>query len=439
MTKTITTEIVSTRVNERCVRLDHPSGLPIFVWTKPGYQSSYATFATRYGSIDTAFTTKEGMTVVPAGIAHYLEHKLFENEDCDAFVRYAETGASANAYTSFDRTAYLFTCTEQVEKSLEILLDFVQSPYFTKETVEKEQGIIGQEIRMCEDSPSRRVLFNLLRALYHEHPIKIDIAGTVESIAQITPELLYGCYHTFYNLKNMVLTVVGDITPEQVLAVADRLLKPAADELLPKRAVINEPAEVVTPRVEENMPVAAPLFYVGYKDITLAREGGRCRTPKELVAADVLLDILAGKASPLYARLMEQGLINSSFDVEYFEGPGYATWLFGGESRDPDAASKALFEEIERVRGTGLDPALFESARNALYGRLISRLNDVENCGNMLVNDYFYQRKPFELIDEAAGLDIQSVYAFLQEGLKRESAALSVVTPSCTNSGTNTI
>ena len=219
--------IRSERTGEECVRIDHPSGLPILVWPKKGYQSAYAVFATRYGSIDTAFTTEQGPVTVPAGIAHYLEHKLFENEDCDAFERYARTGASANAYTSFSQTAYLFTCTERVEESLEILLDFVQKPYFTPETVAKEQGIIGQEIRMCEDSPSRRVLFNLLRALYHEHPIKIDIAGTVESIAQITPELLYGCYNTFYNLRNMVLVVAGNVTAEQVLRVADRMLKPA--------------------------------------------------------------------------------------------------------------------------------------------------------------------------------------------------------------------
>ncbi|MBR5134617.1 MAG: insulinase family protein, partial [Clostridia bacterium] len=180
-------------------RIEHPSGLTIFVYPKRGFRSTYAMFATRYGSIDTSFV-KDGERIdVPAGIAHYLEHKLFENEDCDAFERYAETGASANAYTSFDQTAYLFSCTQQVTESLEILLDFVQKPYFTEQTVEKERGIIGQEIRMGEDSPFRRVFCNLLKGLYSEHPVQTDIAGTVESIAQITPELLYDCYDTFYN------------------------------------------------------------------------------------------------------------------------------------------------------------------------------------------------------------------------------------------------
>ena len=182
MTKTYT--LVT---GEALHRIDHASGLTIFVYPKKSYRSSYAMFGTRYGSVDTAFI-KDGKRVeVPAGIAHYLEHKLFENEDCDAFERYAKTGASANAFTSFDVTAYLFGCADHFFESLEILLDFVQKPYFTEATVQKEQGIIGQEIRMCDDSPDRRVLFNLLRAMYREHPVRIDIAGTVESIAQITP------------------------------------------------------------------------------------------------------------------------------------------------------------------------------------------------------------------------------------------------------------
>lgn len=413
---------------ESCVRIDHPSGLPIFVWNKPGYRSSYAVFATRYGSIDTVFRCPgdSADTRVPAGIAHYLEHKLFENEDCSAFARYAATGASANAYTSFDRTAYLFTTSGPVEPPLEILLDFVRKPYFTEETVRKEQGIIGQEIRMCEDQPARQVLFNLLRALYREHPVKIDIAGTVESIAQITPELLYSCYRTFYNLNNMVLVVAGNATPEQVLAVADRLLPPSSGggERV-RRALPEEPAQAVQPYIEQVMPVASPLFYLGYKVLA----DGRCRTAAELAAADVLLELIAGRSSALYARLMARGLINESFDADLFEGEGYAAYLFGGESADPQAASEAIREEIRRVRRDGIDEAAFAAARNALYGRLLRALDDVENCGDQLIGAYFYQRNPFDLLDAAAGLDIQSVYDALTDGFAEESAALSVIRP----------
>ncbi len=420
-------EFVQPRTGERCYRLRHSSGLTIFVDPKPGYQSCYAVFAARYGSIDTAFRTADGReTEVPAGIAHYLEHKLFESEDGDAFARYAKTGASANAFTSFDRTAYLFSCTENLEPSLEILLDFVQKPYFTEETVQKEQGIIGQEIRMCEDNPGRRVLFNLLRALYKTHPVRIEIAGTVESIADITPELLYGCYHAFYNLNNMALAVTGNVTPEQVLAVADRLLKPAEGGRV-ERAMVEEPAEAAEPRVECRMPVASPLFYLGFK---VPVPGGRCQTPEELAAADVLLEVLAGQASPLYARLMEQGLINASFGAEYFEGPGYAAWMFGGESADPDAVAEAIHTEVARLKRDGIESAAFDAARNALYGRLVASLNDVENCGDILIGDFFYEREPFALIEAAASLSMEAVTRMLRDGFRRESAALSVVLPS---------
>ena len=421
------TEIVHRRTGERCVRIDHPSGLTIFVSPKPGYRSSYAVFAARYGSIDTVFRAdgEDQDTAVPAGIAHYLEHKLFESEDGDAFARYAKTGASANAYTSFDRTAYLFSCTDRLEESLEILLDFVQSPYFTEETVRKEQGIIGQEIRMCEDSPSRRVLFNLLRALYHRHPVRVDIAGTVESIAEITPELLYRCYHAFYNLRNMTLAVAGNVTPEQVLAVADKTLRAAPDRTI-RRTPVAEPREAKEPRVEERMPVSAPLFYLGFKE---EADGVNPRPPEELAAAEVLLELLAGQASPLYARLLEWGLINDSFGTEYFAGPGYGVYLFAGESSDPDAVAKAIHDEIARLRREGVPSDEFGAARNALYGRLIASLNDVESCADMLISDAFDRREPYSLIDAAAALTPEAVTRALSRSLFPEQAALSVVSP----------
>lgn len=414
------------KLEERIFRQTCDNGLRLFVVPKRGFAKNYAFFATNYGSMDMRFCLNGEWKETPAGVAHYLEHKMFDTKDGNALQELSQLGAEPNAFTSDAITGYYFTATEHFEESLRILLSFVSVPYFTEESVSKEQGIIGQEIRMCEDSPSRRVLFNLLRALYHEHPIKIDIAGTVESIAQITPELLYGCYNTFYNLRNMVLVVAGNVTAEQVLRVADRMLKPAPAWQL-ERTPADEPADAVTSRVEETMPVSAPLFYLGYKEVIPREEGTRCRTAEELAAAEVLLDLLAGKASPLYARLMDEGLINAQFGADYFEGPGYAVWLFAGESRDPDAVRRAIEAELARARREGFAPADFEAARNALYGRLITALNSVENCGDFLVNDYFYGRKPFALIDAAASLDLQSVYDLLHGSLRAESSALSVV------------
>lgn len=414
---------------ERCLNIKHASGLTITVCPKKGYRSVYAVFGTRYGSIDTVFYPDgdDKPTEVPAGIAHYLEHKLFESEDNDAFSRFAKTGASANAYTSFDKTAYLFTCTDNFEKSLHILLDFVQSPYFTEQTVRKEQGIIGQEIRMGEDSPARRVFFNLMRSLYFKHPVKTEIAGTVESIAEITPELLYKCYNTFYNLHNMVLAVSGDITPEQVLSVADKALKPAQNRHV-VRAAVREPRGVVKPRVEQRMPVASPLFYYGYKDCF--PDGKSYRTPKQLAAAGVLLEIMAGKSSSLYNSLMDKGLINSSFDADYFDGPGYGVWLFGGESSDPDAVAQSIRDEIIRLRGQGVPREDFENAKSALYGKQVASLNEVDTVSDSLMADYFADRPPFSAVGAAAALTHGDVTQLLETCFLDEQASLSVILPS---------
>ena len=374
-------EVKSDRVGDRYYEVKHPSGLRIFVYPKEQNNSTYAVFGTRYGSVDTTFKRSDeaDACTVPAGIAHYLEHKLFESEDGDAFARYAKTGANANAYTSFDVTCYLFSCTENVYESLEILLDFVQSPYFTEQTVQKEQGIIGQEIRMYDDDPQWRVMFNLLEALYHKHPVKVDIAGTVESIAQITPELLYRCYHTFYNLNNMVLCVAGNVELNKVLDLCDRMLKPSKPVEI-ERIFEEEPREVVKTRVEQKLSVVTPLFQLGFKENAVSR-----RTTKELAETEILLELMASDASPLFRRLLDAGLINeSSFGYEYFEGPGYASVIFSGESKDPDRVAEEIRAETERLRRDGIDPEAFQRAKKALYGRNIAALNSVDNIANSM-------------------------------------------------------
>ena len=415
---------------ETCYYLKHRSGLPIYVWPKEGYVSSYAVFGTRYGSVDTAYIDPQsGKTVeLPAGIAHYLEHKLFENEECDAFERYAKTGANANAYTSFDQTAYLFSCTQNLSESLEILLDFVQDPYFTEQTVEKERGIIGQEIRMCEDSPSRNVFCNLLEALYHRHPVRVDIAGTVESIAEITPELLYGCYERFYDLQNMVLSVAGNVTCEQVEEIADRLLKPSKG-IVPKRVPLDEPRTAASSRVEVRMPVSEPLFYLGYKVPRDTSEGLEYECAKDAAASAVLQELLGGRSNPMYADLMKRGWINGTFGLEYFSGPGYGVWIVGGESNQPEAVCDVFRAEIKRLKEQGITDEEFESARNAVYGQLISQFDSVESCGDILLDAHFTEKSPFALLDEVAALDIQLVYERVLRDFDDDASALSLVLP----------
>lgn len=413
-----------TDIGEKYIFAKHESGLRIYICPKPEYTSAYAMFGTKYGSIDTKFSVDGGeFTEVPEGIAHFLEHKLFESEDGDAFTRYAKTGASANAYTSFDRTCYLFSCSERFEDSFDILLDFVQSPYFTKETVEKEQGIIGQEIRMYDDSPGWRVLFNLLTAMYKNHPVRIDIAGTVESIARIDDKLLYQCYNAFYNLNNMFICVAGNVDPDKVLAQCDRSLKPVRKTVV-ERGVFEEPKEVLKPYVSQQFPVAVPLFCIGYKEDCPTPE----RTLKEIISTEILLDMIIGPTSELYERLIDKGLINSNFDTEYFNGHGYAVPMFSGESSDAARVAEEIKAEINRFKAEGLDKELFESIRKAKYGRSIMQFNSVENIAGGLVEAAMMDGGLFDDLDILKNLTLEDVAARLQI-FGENNMVLSVIDP----------
>lgn len=418
-------KVTGKRVGDHYFTYSHPSGLTVYLYPKESGTTSYAIFGTKYGSIDNCFRRSDepGPETVPEGIAHYLEHKLFESEDGDAFARFARTGASANAYTSFESTCYLFSCTERLYESLEILLDFVQSPYFTEETVAKEQGIIGQEIKMYDDDPQWRVMFNYLRAMYHAHPIRLDIAGTVESIAKITPEYLYRCYNTFYNLHNMALVVVGKFDKDKVMALCDKMLKPCAPVRV-ERVFPEEPETVVAPKAEERLAVALPLFQFGFKE-----EAAALKTEKDLAAMEILLEVLASESSLLFRRLLDEGLVNeSSFSYEYFEGAGYATVMFGGESRDPEAAAGAILEEAARMKREGVPQDAFERAKRALYGENISALNSAASIANGILGLALKGRELFTYIDALAAVTIEEVERKI-EILREDRSVLSVIRP----------
>lgn len=419
-------EVKSERLKESYFEIDHPSGLKILVYPKKNYAATYAVFGTRYGSIDTEFRLngEEKFTCVPEGIAHFLEHKLFESEDLDAFERYAKTGASANAYTSFDKTCYLFSCTGKFQESLEILLDFVTHPYFTEKTVQKEQGIIGQEIQMCRDEAGWEALFSLLRAMYKTHPVRIDIAGTVESIAEITPELLYKCYETFYNFSNMVLCVAGNVTPDEVLSVADRLLKPQKPIRI-ERKFHREPREVAESYTEETLSVAFPIFSLGFKEAVETPE----RSLREILISDIILEAVAGKTSAFYSELLEAGLINTSFESEYFCGYGYAAWIFTGESPDGREVQKRITARIRALQETGISKADFERIRKKLYGRSIMQFNDIDGIANAMVSAYFCKEGLFDETEILQSLTLDEVNVRLRTALQTDCASLSVIKP----------
>ena len=414
----------SPELREKLYEIDHKSGLKVFVMPKENYKSAYAVIGTKYGSIDTCFkrSDKKDFIRVPEGIAHFLEHKLFESEELDAFTRYAETGASANAYTSFDKTCYLFQCTDRFEDSLRILLDFVTHPYFTKETVEKEQGIIGQEITMYYDVPGWMSTFNLLKCLYKNHPVRIDIAGTVESIAQITDKLLYDCYDTFYNLNNMALAVVGNVQPEQVLKICDEVLK-KSDDVTVERVFDEEPRDIVKPYEEYNLAVSMPVFSFGYKEA--------CSTPlrtiKETVEMSILLEILAGETSPLYSELFEKGLINTTFSKEYFTGSGYEAVIFEGESTDAAAVAQAIKNQVAELRKDGIGDEEFEAVRRSLYGKEIMSYNVTDDVANGIIGCYFAGYGIFDAVEAFKTVQKEDVEKLLSEKLDEKYSALSVV------------
>lgn len=418
-------EIKNELLNEKFYDIDHPSGLKILVMPKENYKSTYAIFATKYGSIDTMIQMKDGsFKEIPEGTAHFLEHKLFESEDLDAFERFAKTGASANAYTSFDRTGYLFSCSANFKKNLEILLDFVQNPYFTQATVEKEQGIIGQEIDMYKDVPDWEVMFNCLRTMYHNLPVRIDIAGTQESIAEITAETLYGCYDNFYNLHNMVLAVAGNASVDEVIDVADKVLKPVEGKMA-ERKVIDEPAEVIDSYVEENLSVATPQFMFGFKENWDTPE----RTTKEEITMEILLDMLAGQSSELYKRLFDGKLINNSFGFEYFTGFGYSCVLFAGESSDPKKVSEEIVKEINSFRKTGFDRKTFERTKKKLYGRMIMGMNDVDGIANNMAVSYFAGEDIFADFNIYKTVTLDDVNELFGKTLDEKYSVLSVIKP----------
>ncbi|MBE6885639.1 MAG: insulinase family protein [Ruminococcaceae bacterium] len=409
-----------------CERVRHSSGLTFLFCPMPGYSSAYALFATNYGSVDTSGITPEGKQfTIPDGTAHFLEHKLFEGKEGeDAFSLFAKTGASANAYTNFENTAYLFSASDHVQESAEILMRFVTSPWFTEENVAKEQGIIGQEIRMYDDSPGWQVFFGMLTAMYVQNPVRTDIAGTVETIAQITPQTLYDCYSSYYNLNNMVYVIAGNFDRDGILAAADRILPPAPAHQV-TRSVVEEPDLPGTREVEKSLPVALPLFHLGFKERPKeGKEAVRMSMMDEMIA-----EICCGEASPLYRRLYDSGLINAEFGSEAFVGRGYRCNIFAGESREPKKVRDEILDELARLRREGIPQADFDRVKKQNYGRMIFGYNRVEGVASAALRGYFFGIEPFEEKTIAEGITLADLQTQLEESFREECSVLSVITP----------
>ncbi len=414
------------RLGETCFETELDNGLTICVIPRPGYLKSYAFFATGYGGMNLRFRTEDGWQDSPAGVAHFLEHKMFDTKEGNALQILTANGASPNAFTMADMTGYYFECTEGFAENLRTLLSFVSQPYFTQESVAKEQGIIGQEIQMIEDNPDWRLYQNLLRALYRNNPLRIPLAGSKNSIAEITADTLYQCHRAFYHPGNMVLCVVGDVDPEQVAAIAQDVLPQERRDRAEKDLGAPEPDAPAERQITEVMAVSSPNFLLGLK--ARPHPAGEEDLRLQLLG-DLAGDILAGESSPLYAKLYSEGLIDKSFFVSYESSPGTAFLMLGGESKQVEPVTEAILDEGARLRREGINPDLFRRCKKAAYGSRVRALNSMDHVGTRLaagkLKGYHYYRFA-DLYDTIALEDIQ---AFLDGLIRQDCAALSVVTP----------
>ncbi len=403
-----------------------PNGLTVAVVPRPGFTRKLAYFVTDYGAIHTEFTLNGEPRTAPAGVAHYLEHKLFDMPDRDITAEFAALGAVPNAFTSYDMTAYYFSCTEHFEESLELLLAFVSTPYFTEQSVQKEQGIIGQEIGMNEDNPDTRVFEDLMTAMYREHPVRIPILGWRETIARITPQVLTACHNAFYRPDNMLLCVVGDVDPEQVAAIAERIL-PAMDRReVTRRQVWQE--EMTCPRTltEQTMEVAMPMFQLGFKcePPEQGDEAVRCEAIGDLAA-----EALFGESSPLYLRLYEQGVIDSSFGGGFETVDGMAMLTASGDSEDPKAVRDAIIEEAKRLVQEGIGQAEFIRMKRSALGRRIRDLDSFDSTAFRVCAYHFSKFDYFRFPEIYRSVQASEIQAFLRRVVTEERCSLSIIYP----------
>ena len=404
-----------------------PNGLKVIVARKPGFQRSYAMFAARYGGADRRFRHRGEWIDTPAGVAHFLEHKMFDMPDgTNVLGLFSARGAAPNAFTGAGMTAYHFTCTQGFEDNLRTLLTYVSTPYYTDESVAKEQGIIGQEIRMYENNPASACFYGMMGALYAHHPVRETVAGTVESIAEITPEILYSCHRVFYHPSNMALCCVGDVDPRFVADTAAELLSGEPGDV-PERDY--GPAEDLLPareRTEKATAVAAPLFYIGAK--LPPEKDGRAGLRQQLVA-ELALEYLAGQSSGLYTELYAKGLLNRDFGTGVDTAAGTATAILAGESPDPEAVMAALTERVDRIARKGVDAGAFERCRRARYGAELSGLDQFGGYARSLVQGAFEGWRPAELFDLLTELTGEEAADFLCETITPRRLAMSVVRP----------
>ncbi len=420
-------EPLANGLSEPVLAGDSCRGLRVLVNPRPDSAGTFAALGTNFGSVDRVGDARG--VPVPEGLAHFLEHKLFEDAQGDVSDRFSVLGASTNAMTGFCGTTYLFSTTDAPDACLRLLLSFVQDPWFTDELVRKEQGIIAQEIRMYDDDPDWRIFFGLLGCLYEKHPVRDNIAGSVESIAEIDAATLRRCYDLFYHPRNMCLTVSGALDPEVVAAIVeeDQAARPE-DPLAPHvRGTSDEPLLPVRDRHEEELAVSRPRFLMGVKETVLG--GGPLDVARRQLATRIVLDALFGRATTTFESLYADGLVDESFSASYSGEPGFGFSMLGGDTDDPEALEARLRETLVRARRDGLGTDALKRVRQKIYGQLLRSLDSTENVAFGLMTDHFHGLQPFAALDLVEQITAEELDRRLAEHFREDAFAVSVVRP----------
>ena len=420
-------EIENKNIKEKCYMEKLENGLQVIIIPKKEIQKKYIIWATKFGSIDNTFidSTTGEKVVIPDGVAHFLEHKMFEQKNgVDSLYVLMALGLDANAYTTNDHTAYLFECTDHFYEGLDELMDYVQNPYFTDQNVEKEKGIIGQEIGMYDDDPGWQLYINAMDCLYEKNTIKVDTAGTVETISGINPEMLYKCYNTFYHPSNMVLTVVGDFEPEAILAEIKKRLKDNEARGEITRIYPEEKLEINKKYAEKEMEVSLPLFMIGFKDNIKDKYN---EVVKRHIAIEIILNMLIGKSSNLYNELYKEGYLLSQPDLEYEFGNEYSHVLIGGQSKNPQKVYEKIAEKIQEMKNNDINVQEFERIKKKIYGDYAVEYNNVADIGRMFTSDYIKGINSFEYMDKFKEIDAEYAKQVLKEIFTEDKMIMSVI------------
>lgn len=420
--------IESLKIKEKAYIETLENGLTVMIIPKKNARKKYVIWGTHFGSIDNHFIMPgtEEEVYIPDGVAHFLEHKMFEQENgTNSLDTLMAMGIDANAYTTNDHTAYLLECTDHFDEGLTELMDYVQHPYFTDQNVEKEKGIIGQEINMYDDDPGWQLYMNAMNCLYQENPIKIDIAGSIESISKIDPDVLYKCYQTFYHPSNMILVLCGDFEPEALLKQVKQHLVPKENQGEIKRIYPPKEEKIHQKYASKKMEVSTPIFMIAYKDA----EANLQNIVKKHIAIEIILNMLVGKSSDFYQELYEEGMLLSQPDVDYEFSKQYAHILISGASKNPKKVEEKLVEAVQKMQENGIDEEHFERIKRKIYGDYVVEYNSVANIARMFLADSLKQINSFDYIEEFDTVTKEYTQGVLKEIFQEENRIMSVIEP----------